>query len=81
MSAKPIYDLNRKIFDLIYDLTSSKFIKFVVKPIKAKKYLLNEIMILKSMFLVTFIYFKSNLIIFNYLFLKLIIIRLYSRKV
>lgn len=63
MSAKPIYDLNKKILDLIYDLTTSKQIPFRVNSSKAKKYLLNEILILKSMFLLAFIYFKCKLII------------------
>ena len=65
MSAKPIYDLNKKILDLIYDLTTVKLVQFRIKPNQAKTYIKNEILILKSIFLLSFIYLKGKLLVSN----------------
>ena len=68
MSAKPIYDLNRNILDLIYDSASSKLPQFIMRTKKDKKSIIKEILILKTNFLLTFTYLKGKLFIYFFYF-------------
>lgn len=64
MSAKPFYDLNKKILDLIYDLTSSKLPHFKITSSHANKYIKNEILILKSLFFLALATLKGKIYLF-----------------
>lgn len=63
MAAKPIYDLSRKILDLMYDSATSKLPQFLINSNQPKKFIDNELVILKAYFKNLFIYLKGYIII------------------
>ena len=60
ISAKPIYDLNRNILNLINDLTILKMPHLSKRSIKEKKYIAKEIFLFKSNFLLALTYLKGK---------------------
>lgn len=66
MTAKPIYDLNKKIFDLIHDLTTSKFPQLRMKSNQPKQLIEKEIFFFRSNFLRAFTFLNGKLICFNF---------------
>ena len=60
ISAKPIYDLNRNILNMIHDLTTFKIPQLSIRSIQEKKYIAKEIFIFKSNFLLAFNYLKGK---------------------
>ena len=79
MSAKPLYDLNRNILDLIHDLTSSKLPLFRMMSKQDKKYIAKKKLIFRANFLLTFTYLKGKFFIlfyFYFYFFLLFILRI-----